>query len=925
MGLKVFKPLLAGLMCRTYRRQGPRLAVTGLLGFSFEDPDTPLTEQELWQSVTPLLPKDGAFDEGIPKDRGELLVVGSCHAPEGKPVTSRRISVRVGAVAKTLDVFGDRVWVRDLGFRRKGEPAPFVVMPVDWAHAFGGPGYGPNPVGKGFADPSGEGPLPVPNIEDPQEPFSSPEDRPKPAGFGPLEILWTPRFSRAGRYRSGEIGIDPPALPENADWTLYNQAPSDQWLPGVWEGGESFRIDGLQPGGGLREGRLSRTVLRSLVTRKGGESLLVALHPETVWLFPEISVGVVVHRGSLAVADEEGSDLSSLLLAIEDPGEEKGAEHYVLVRERRSDRSSRDPSRFSDVPLVPSRLATDPRVRLLDGKVSPGSLPSGGDSRIGERIASALESRRREIEALKERLGGASGGKGSVAERLEMALTQLSSAGERNVTEGLGETEEFSLTGGGDAAARAQAAMREALGRIPEEVLSRAKTTREALLESAASSPEAPKKEGLASSAPLGALKERLLLLEASSSPPLGEPTPESRAALRSAIERIDRAQERFDRSGMAKMAAEGLRPNLHYFRPPAQDPVRAARLRAQILEGRPKGTDFRRASLRGADLSDLDLSGCDFSEGDLIGADLSRSNLSGARFSGAWMAHVSLSGCRLDGTDFTEAALGCADLSGSRGKGPLFEKTVLSGAVFTGCDLTEGRFPGAVFLGSFFRGCRIRKSDLAGAKLLAAGPLPFPPAGLPRLAEGERQDFSEVDFSDSDLTGALFLKANLSGCNLTGCTLSKATFLECTGPGSRFAGGRLHKTSFPNSTDFSRSDFRGADLSGANLRGVDLSGSDFRGAHLSGADLSGGRWQGVRMSGSSAVGARFLHADLRGVDGRGGDFREVLFLKADLRSADFSHASLYKAGFTGAVRDGTTRWDQALVGKTVLSGESPA
>ena len=125
MGLKVFKPLLAGLMCRTYHRQGPRFAVTGLLGFSLEDPDTPLTEQELWQSLAPFLPKDGTFDEGIPKDRGEFLVVGSCHAPEGRPVTSRRVSVRVGAMAKTLEVFGDRIWVRDRGFlAEKASPHP---------------------------------------------------------------------------------------------------------------------------------------------------------------------------------------------------------------------------------------------------------------------------------------------------------------------------------------------------------------------------------------------------------------------------------------------------------------------------------------------------------------------------------------------------------------------------------------------------------------------------------------------------------------------------------------------------------------------------------------------------------------------------------------------------------------------------------
>ena len=38
MGLRVVKPLLLGFLCRTYRRQGDRLALTGLVGFSFSDP-----------------------------------------------------------------------------------------------------------------------------------------------------------------------------------------------------------------------------------------------------------------------------------------------------------------------------------------------------------------------------------------------------------------------------------------------------------------------------------------------------------------------------------------------------------------------------------------------------------------------------------------------------------------------------------------------------------------------------------------------------------------------------------------------------------------------------------------------------------------------------------------------------------------------
>ena len=62
---------------------------------------------------------------------------GRCFAPRQAPVGAVGVRLKVGEgdVDKRLAVVGDREW-------RGGvptNPTPFVEMPIDWRHAFGGP------------------------------------------------------------------------------------------------------------------------------------------------------------------------------------------------------------------------------------------------------------------------------------------------------------------------------------------------------------------------------------------------------------------------------------------------------------------------------------------------------------------------------------------------------------------------------------------------------------------------------------------------------------------------------------------------------------------------------------------------------------------------------------------------------------------
>ena len=144
-------------------------------------------------------PSDYAFF----KPKADLLFVGRCYAPAGKPVPICRVAFRVGSRERRLAVVGDRQWARKLGVLTFGEPVPFTDMDLGWERSFGGPGFDPNPVGRGIAESAAAGgkpAIPLANLEDPTRVVKSPKDRPPPIGFGPVAPSWQPRTDRLGSY-----------------------------------------------------------------------------------------------------------------------------------------------------------------------------------------------------------------------------------------------------------------------------------------------------------------------------------------------------------------------------------------------------------------------------------------------------------------------------------------------------------------------------------------------------------------------------------------------------------------------------------------------------------------------------------------------------------------------------------------------------
>src|SRR5262245_60379695 len=146
--MRVIKPLRLSVFQRVVTlRRAHHLSVGISVFFPFEAPEIALMEVAMWQQAMKVLGKDAALDEGNPKPRGEVLVLGKAFSPGGQPRPVFAPRVQVGSVDKTVMAVGRRRW----SLTGPTEPEPITEMPLTWENAFGGPGYEPNPVGMGLS------------------------------------------------------------------------------------------------------------------------------------------------------------------------------------------------------------------------------------------------------------------------------------------------------------------------------------------------------------------------------------------------------------------------------------------------------------------------------------------------------------------------------------------------------------------------------------------------------------------------------------------------------------------------------------------------------------------------------------------------------------------------------------------------------
>lgn len=262
-----------------------------------------------------------AADVHTGKPATDIVMLGDACLPEHTETTVLDVSLAVGAVNKTVRVFGDRYW-------QEGHitaPAPFTTMPMIYENAFGGAhivdgqvdSIEPrNPVGKGYAGTrtaAQSNGLPLPNIEDPALLIRNIDDRPVPACFGFSAPSWHPRGLLGGTYDEAWRKHRAPYLPRDFDKRALNSAHPDLVYPRFLFGGEPVRITHMHPAGAI-EFEVPRVALYAHVDIAGKHES-PAFNLETLLLEPNRLIASLVFRAALP-CDKKSGKIDRVKIAL---------------------------------------------------------------------------------------------------------------------------------------------------------------------------------------------------------------------------------------------------------------------------------------------------------------------------------------------------------------------------------------------------------------------------------------------------------------------------------------------------------------------------------------------------------------------------------------------------------------------------------
>jgi hypothetical protein len=237
---------------------GRELLVVVVKGtFRFPRADEPGTQLALHEEQLPLAMADTFTGEpGLSapvleadfaprKPRCDILLLGSAHAPQGRPATRVEVGLRVGRWSKRFVAIGPRHWDCGLATLRATDPAPFLSQPISYDVAFGGTDLQhedpaqhaacmANPVGVGFHKhlrPEWVDGKPLPLTEEAERRVTDTTGPYHPMSFGPVGRGWLPRSTWAGTYDAAWVDHHFPFLPPDFDDRYHQSAPPDQQLP----------------------------------------------------------------------------------------------------------------------------------------------------------------------------------------------------------------------------------------------------------------------------------------------------------------------------------------------------------------------------------------------------------------------------------------------------------------------------------------------------------------------------------------------------------------------------------------------------------------------------------------------------------------------------------------------------------------------
>lgn len=737
------------------------------------------------------------------KPRGEVMLRGTCHTPEGKPLTECPVRFAVGGFSKILRVTGRRLWSDDSPGAAMSRPIPFTKMPVDYARAFGGPGYAQNPVGHGAQD------RELPCVEHAGAVIRSRKDDPGPAGFGPINPAWPQRAGRVGKEYGRKWQKErSPYYAEDFDWRHFLAAPPDQQLEGYLRGDETALFQNLHPTAQVIETRLPGLRIRVFLKDKRQRFREVAMSLDT--LFADLDEGklYLTWRGLDGIETDDQTDVLWALVASEkltdaplseahyrakleafeaDPLEikERVPGHLLAqfeeMKERQEARDEGRPVSQHDAP------APDPMTESLRKQLDalPIALPNAKEleKQVADAVARAVATPRPDVDM-----------KAEIA-RMAAANDLLLSKQPRHPATPL-----------------RPGAKPPSAGKTVRDALSQAEEARKRLSEQPSSKETAQAMEELDQQ--LRAFQEEPFFRELLDRPPPREPGPGEDLHAQDYEERDLRGK---DLRGANLRDAHLARANLA-----------GANLKGAILDG---------AVLTDADLTDADLTGADLTLANLTGAIAPRAILRDAILNRTFLQEADLRGAVLAGAKGEFTYLPECDLSGADCRRLSLFRAFAKAAVFDGADFSE-----ASLLRCLFLEISAKKATFHRARL---GQTAFLRSSLQKAvlssARGER---------------TIWLGSSLQEANFGHAILPSAHMMEVAAAGASFRRSFL-KESRCYRGSFDRADFTESQLFGVDFSKCSLHDVRFNGAMMYDAKLLGAAGKGCDFTGATLTRAR--------------------------------------------------------------------
>ncbi|MFO0612261.1 MAG: DUF2169 domain-containing protein [Polyangiaceae bacterium] len=875
--MKLLKPLRSTVIHRVFEHKKRFvLALTVGYCFRFDRPRALVSEPEMWKMAATDLGRFGVLDHWMWKPQAEVLVTGACYP--GAPKGSDFVRLLVGPperrlIDKRLYVFGDRRWTL-LG---PSEPAPFTRMPVDWAHAFGGPDFPQNPVGRGGSptidEATGAEDHFLPNVEDPKHLLTAPTERPHAVSLAAWDPMWPYHFEKKiGTYDKDWVRERGMSLADDFDPSLFNVAPPDQRVRGFFEGSEEIRVEHMHPDKRVLEARLPGYRARGFLrfTSAIDPSLRfveVPLALDTIHLFPHRERAVVFFRGVHEIHSPDGSDVGVLGAGFDESIDDKRpAAYYEEVFARRLDKDKGPLHALRDAELLPP--SADVRANLLEEDPIEEAM-----RREGLLEANAFRRAEAEYDRARDRL---------LAQGVDPSLIPPPPAPPPNAAPDLA-----------DLPAIADDARREAEARRGEADATLAAFAKEhgvdmgALAQQAKRAHAGPPK--FSARAEIERLEQMALLSD------------------HTGIE-IDGVRERLADPNLLSSLLEieqklvvAYRTVAHLQEPAGEaDAEASARARAEV-----------RAVMLGAtrdqrDFTGVDLSGEDLSGIDLSGAFLERANLEGANLRGANLKEAVLSRANLRGADLDGAELGRANLGRADARKANLRGTALEDAVLYEADLRDAVLDGATLSRATTLHCLCDGASFEGA-------------------HGEQLLFLKAELVGANLRGANFARSVFVDCDASrldgrASDFSRAAFVRSKLDHARFTDAKAERFRLVESSathaDFSRASMMGSNLRGAKLEGATMRETRLRRSDLSEADLRDADLTCAVLAESLLIGADLSRARLAGVN-----LMLAIMHRAVLRGADASDANLFCADLTGAVGDDQTSFAGSNVKRALVAG----